>query len=117
MGRAGAGMKVSGSHIQKWDSSSGQEHKYFLRIALFFLPYVATGEQIVKLCSWLAAAHAVCEAPLSRALRSAPLPRASNKQRMLAGPELEPLRSDGYRTLVSRLFLSLKMKSRLLSPY
>ena len=82
-----------------------------------FLPYVATGEQIVKLCSWLAAAHAVCEAPLIRALRSAPLPRASNKQRMLAGPELEPLRSDGYRTLVSRLFLSLKMKSRLLSPY
>lgn len=67
------------------------------------------GEQITKLRSWLEQATVRCEAPLLRALRSIPLPWATTRhQRLLAGAELEPLRSDGYRTLVrascSRLF-------------
>ena len=67
-------------------------------------PCMATGDQIGRLLGWLEAAGApiLCEVPLLRALRSMPLPWSSGSQpRALAGPELEPLRSDGYRTLVS----------------
>lgn len=62
------------------------------------------GEQIPKLQAWLEQATVLCEAPLLRALRSMPLPRAAGvRPRLLAGAELEPLRPDGYRTLVRQV--------------
>lgn len=64
---------------------------------------VPAGDQIGRLLGWLESAGTPiqCEAPLLRGLRSMPLPWSAGSQpHALAGPELEPLRSDGYRTLV-----------------
>jgi hypothetical protein len=64
------------------------------------------GNQVEQLAAWLEQAPIACEAPLLRALRSMPLPQAApgrqagTAKRLLAGPELEPLRLDGYRALV-----------------
>jgi hypothetical protein len=76
------------------------------------LVLAGAGEQIIKLTAWLGQGAAAGEAPLLRGLRSMPLPRSSGRQpRLLAGPELEPLRADGYRSMVRWQAMSLAFHS------